>query len=521
MAGDKVKKGFAFYLFMFILLIVAAFMVIVTIMLFSPGKSILGFKYFSYNETVTLNEIQLEEEAHVRELNFVDVNKVIVNTERANVNIYKSDEVNVYTVQIVKKCSGFAKSNQDTDFQIKSFGLYEQPGPGPEFADHLVINIAEPDGFVFFSNKVQVNIIVPEKQAFLDEKGELIKDEKTGEVKLYDNTSFFNDATIEVTTEKGNVTLGAAGEEDDQPISKVNSIAPKGLAIKTDSGNIKFNKYCQIEAIPVALVTNSGNITSDIDVRLTQENNITTNKGKIKFNYIRGNTTYTVDFVLNLNLGNGTFEAGNIVGTVNLVTTSGKFSVTKSILGHFSTGESRDSIKAPEINIKKIEGEVSIPYGNNAKIFIGEVQNKMNIALNKGSVRVGYDTAITRGGNYISTVNGKIEATIGNILSADKINKFESNSGEIKLSFTGTVNSKNYVIAQTSNVDVSVYQTSAFLFEAKTTDEKYINALSKNLSLEFIDATAFTMPLYVHGYTGTDNVISIQTNGKIAGHVIR
>ena len=48
MAKDKVKKGFAFYLMMLILILVAAFMVWVTIMMFSPGKDILGIKYYKY-----------------------------------------------------------------------------------------------------------------------------------------------------------------------------------------------------------------------------------------------------------------------------------------------------------------------------------------------------------------------------------------------------------------------------------------------------------------------------------------
>ena len=147
MAGDKVKKGFAFYLLMFILLIVAVFLGILTFMLFSPQKDVLGFKYFSFSESEQVVQTTAKED-----INFSSLNEIRVNAKKASVNVLKSN-VDKDTIEFVNNSIGFARSEQNTVF-TRELILDKMNGI-------LTINVTEPEDFLLFSNNIEVNIIVP------------------------------------------------------------------------------------------------------------------------------------------------------------------------------------------------------------------------------------------------------------------------------------------------------------------------------------------------------------------------
>ena len=71
MADNKVKRGFFFYLLMFILLIVAFVGICMTIMLFNPGKDVLGFCYYknNINQKITVTTDESETEIKIDEKN--------------------------------------------------------------------------------------------------------------------------------------------------------------------------------------------------------------------------------------------------------------------------------------------------------------------------------------------------------------------------------------------------------------------------------------------------------------------
>ena len=122
MAGDKVKKGFGFYLFMLLLLLLAAFLIIVMVMLFSPGTSILGYKYFSYNYSSGKEIVQTETTASSEEslktpLNFDQINEFVINCDYANVIVSKSnDEKSQDCVKITNTAKGFAREEAEGSY---------------------------------------------------------------------------------------------------------------------------------------------------------------------------------------------------------------------------------------------------------------------------------------------------------------------------------------------------------------------------------------------------------------------
>ena len=548
--ADKVKKGFAFYLIMFILLIVAAFVVIVTVMLFSPGKSILGFKYFTNgtDDGKVLDVIETKviesgtEKSTFSTFKFDNVSQININTNVAAVNVYKSENVFLDTVQIVANSSGFAKAAQNTNFTIKNFEMIDDPADtstsnSANRKKIINIDIVEPEGFLYFSKNFSVNIIVPEKRGEIDSATGELKEDKDGKPILMGNNYRLENTKINIETKKGKVNIGDSvkkkveGKNEkgetvmvDPVVSVLNSVAPKMLNIKTDSGRINFNKYSEIQLTNSNLVTNTGSITSVVNAYFNDNNSITTQSGKIYFPEVLGRVVYgdnASDYqgyksaILSLNIGNGKFESEDVRIGVNLTVENGQFKVNKKMYGLLSTGNSRDKINKAEINVASLSGQLSIPYGGNSKINVGEVDRDVNIAIKNGSVNIG-DIRANR--------KVRIASEKGNISvapSATSDVRIETVSGNVKVTFEkGMTSCNTEIVSKSGNVSFAVLSSTGFVLEIKDENGEYVKTLNKNISLDFIDVKEYDSPMKINDYTGSDNLLSIQTGGKINGGII-
>ncbi len=495
MAGDKVKKGFAFYLLMFILLIVAVFLGILTFMLFSPQKDVLGFKYFSFSESEQVVQTTAKED-----INFSSLNEIRVNAKKASVNVLKSN-VDKDTIEFVNNSIGFARSEQNTVF-TRELILDKMNGI-------LTINVTEPEGFLHFSNNVEVNILVPSE---IGDK----EDEKSI------NYNQLLTTKLTISTDSGNVSLGLSSS-DKEEMTAYNTIAPSNIDIRTGSGSIKFNKYITSRFSNINLVTGSGSISSEVGLTIMGNNGtnkISTSNGKINISTVTmTGYAWTADKeeLLNVNIGNGTFNCDKFLGTISVVTTNGNVNINE-LSGHFSANNTKDFIEAPSFNIKKVGGDVSIPHGNNAKIEIGQVDGYINIDLNGGKAKVGAMKGINDR-SWISTDSGIIEAYVADE-KLGVIHNFESNNGEINVTFTSEIRSHTSILSNTGNVNLSIRSGYKFLLEVKTTDGKYVETLNDKVSFEFIDSKEYKMPFGVHGYTGTASSVLIQTNGQVRGKLL-
>lgn len=547
--ADKVKKGFAFYLIMFILLIVAAFVVIVTVMLFSPGKSILGFKYFANgaDDGKVLDVIETKviesgtEKTTFSTFKFDNVSQININTNVAAVNVYKSENVFLDTVQIVANSSGFAKAAQNTNFTIKNFEMIDDPADTSTNSANrkkiINIDIVEPEGFLYFSKNFSVNIIVPEKRGEIDSATGELKEDKDGKTILKENNYRLENTKINIETKKGKVNIGDSvkkkveGKNEkgetvmvDPVVSVLNSVAPKMINIKTDSGRINFNKYSEIQLTNSNLVTNTGSITSVVNAYFNNNNSITTQSGKIYFPEVLGRVVYgdnASDYqgyksaILSLNIGNGKFESEDVRIGVNLTVENGQFKVNKKMYGLLSTGNSRDKINKAEINVASLSGQLSIPYGGNSKINVGEVDRDVNIAIKNGSVNIG-DIRANR--------KVRIASEKGNISvapSATSDVRIETVSGNVKVTFEkGMTSCNTEIVSKSGNVSFAVLSSTGFVLEIKDANGEYVKTLNKNISLDFVDVKEYDSPMKINDYTGSDNLLSIQTGGKINGGII-
>ena len=138
MAGG-VKKGFATYLFILFLAVIATFLTIVVIMLFKPFNNILGFQYFiyasedyRYNVTTTKNDDVID---------FSTIEQINIDCDYAQVQIRKFNKVDNIAIRFTNNSKGFARYDQDTSFSYEI--TYAQDS-------NKIINITvhEPEGLL-------------------------------------------------------------------------------------------------------------------------------------------------------------------------------------------------------------------------------------------------------------------------------------------------------------------------------------------------------------------------------------
>ena len=115
MADNKVKRGFFFYLLMFILLIVAFVGICMTIMLFNPGKDVLGFCYYknNINQKITVTTDESETEIKIDEKNYSEIN---IDAGAANVILQNNTDYKENGIYMVNQSKGFAKSENKVEF---------------------------------------------------------------------------------------------------------------------------------------------------------------------------------------------------------------------------------------------------------------------------------------------------------------------------------------------------------------------------------------------------------------------
>ncbi len=488
MAKDKVKKGFAFYLMMLILILVAAFMVWVTIMMFSPGKDILGIKYYKYeynNDYVhTTDESQTP-------INFSNISEIKIDTVVANVNVIKGD-VEKDTIVVKNKSMGFAKASDNTDF-TKSITLE---------GSTLVVHVSGPLGFLNLQKDIEVQIVVPNN-----------------------SSTNLTSTKINITTQSGNIAIGNELSSD-ETLTNENIIQISDISLNSNTGKIKFNKGCRSLFSTFNVRTVSGRVDSDTDIAIkADEAFISTETGTINLEKIKfSNTDYSdlnAEKILSLQVNNGKFiqsEKGQIYGTVSLLTKNGNFSFG-TIEGHLLANNTRDKIESPTINAKSVVKDVSIPYGNNSNINIGDVGGQINIANKGGSILIG---SSENGGihqtSWISSSSGKIEASVADN-GANIEHYFTSKNGEINVKYTSEIASKNELKSDNGAIFMAIKSGYKFLLEAKDNKGDYVK-LNENIEFEFIDAKEYTMPFYYNNYVGVKNTILLQTNGSMRGTLL-
>ena len=478
-----VHKGFGFYLFLFILILFAAFMIIVTIMMFSPKKVILGLQYFTYNDEYEVSKYTDSEEE--QPISFAELDRIVVNCHSASVSFEKTAASKEDSVVVVNKTSGFAKSNQNVDFKYSVvYGVNDTTK-----AKVMTINVTETEGFLRFTNDVRVVIRVP-----LTSEYNFKTAEKTTE--------------IVVTTTSGSVTIGNNSAPSDS--TQNGNLDIDNLSVSTKSGNINITKFNDKTFSNLSLNTGSGSFTTELEEVATEHTaRLATSSGRYTFKNI------SCKEPIELNLGNGRFAVETLTGSLNLVAQSANVTAG-NVTGDFSANEAADIINKSIVVVDEVGGDVSFPIAKASNLTFKKVNGNVNIKTTSGSVTMGENAPIA---NIVSieTESGRINTKVG-FARADLKHTFISKSGKIDLEFDD-LGGANYVHSETGDVNVAFKSKSQFTLKLKKADGAAYEKLDSKLNLTFINADQYSYPLQVNGYTGEINFLDIETNGRITAEL--
>lgn len=509
MAGDKVKRGFGFYLFMLLLIILAAFLIIVMVMLFSPGTSILGYKYFSYNYSEGKEIVQTETTAATEDspktpLNFDEIDEFIINADYANVIVSKSsDEKSQDAIRITNTAKGFAKDEGDDAADATAFTysitLKEEIGKKT-----LTVSVTEPKGFLYFSKNIVINICAKK-----------------------DGSSNFLGSTFTITTNSGRVAID----------ENLEGLKISNLTVSTDSGNITLAEKYQVKEGERAknlsynslyLTTNNGRVSTPCAIIVANDAKFSiNNKGSFDLQYI---TDYRgVQLVVN----NGNFKAKGVIGSVKVLNlTNGVVDIEeiyktdfKDEAGVFETNKT-DKLEKATIKLGLV-GDLSIPFGEKSRIEIGSLKGQSLIRTTSGSITVKEALTApciiqtTTGSVDLKLDDSKINSEFSQL--AERKHLIESEKGNIILRFASTIQSLNEVRTQ-GNVEIVMQKDSKFLLALNTFDDKPIEKLGGNAVIENIDNDQYEYPFKVNYIDASDNIkyttnrIDVFANGKINAH---
>lgn len=426
MAGKgKVKKGFATYLAILFLAIVATFLVIVTIMLFSPFKNILGFKYFIYNDSTFCYNATGDAETEI--FNFETISNINIDCNFATVKIERYYKVDNCAIKIDNNSNGFAKEEQNINFN------YEIYYSDPSTKTNLNIIVHEPEGFLYFNKDISISLLIPARNAF---------------------NNALSSTTINITNTSGNVYIGTTAkvqnliDEEDG-----NYITLNALNLKSNNGSIFFFPYTKSTMNKLFIKTNDSKIESRIDLEILQSLEIYSQNGRLDFKSITFSGTSGI-----LNLNNSKFAGINFVGDIDIFIDNGYFDLEK-LDGDISSNNATKQMSNATIYIKDVNGIVSLPFVNNSKIIFDKVEEGSQVYIHSTSGDINIDNCY--GNAWLETKSGNVNVhTFANDIEVI------TESGNINVIYENTSINDELLFSTTSGkINLKVNSALAFILE--------------------------------------------------------
>ncbi len=462
MAKGNVKKGFASYLLVLFIAIIAAFLIIVTVMFFSPSKNVLGFKYFKYDDKKVL--VHPTGAGEDETFDFRNVENIDINCNYSNVKIERvKNKVNFGGFELRNVCSGFAREDQETDvfFEAKFLDSAKK---------HISVTVREPEGFLFFAKNITVSILL-----------------STDIVESLENTSV-NINTTYGNIYVGNVTLPQVAD------SQTTLIKIASLSAKCTSG--RFVMLDNVVSVnDLFIKTTNGNIETKQPLNV---NNIEvySSSGKISLKDIYANNAV-------FNLSNSQFYAEklNVRLMAKLSLKSGYFDID-NFKGTLSSNEMVNDMDSARIKIKDVDGVISLPNVNessvnimkaslDSQIYVGGTSSKINIQNCAGAV-------------WVETSSGNVDLATTNAFASVK-----TKSGDINLSYMPSQTEGLEIVSSSGEVHLKVPVSLKFILEAYGTNG---NMRTKGVTVETFDKD-ITLPLVINQGT---QIIKIVTNENVS-----
>ena len=451
MAG-KMKKGFASYLVVLLIALVAAFLICITVMLFSPFKNILGFKYFAYTKD-DITPVYNETGSSGNIFDFEKIAEININCSYADVVIEKTRDVDNHAIKFVNLTSGFARANDNTDF---TYELSFQDASN----SILDINVHEPEGFLYFNKKVQIKVYVP-----------------------YTASYILANTKINVTSTSGDVLIG---NKTKVPNAEINSeIDLNAFSVKTTSGLVKIYDVIEPNFTEIFVKSNKGNVDLRKDITVSNKLEIYSTSGEVSFS----NVTYSNKSSYALfDLSKSKFKANTITGSGNVMLSSGYFDVTK-IDGSLISSNAAKQMKSAKLTIGEITGVVSLPFLNGSSITVNKIQSQADFYAHS-----------TSGDIKVLETNGEVyaETTSGDITVNTSATDFDlkTTTGNVYVTYNASSIADQLDI-ETTKGSINMKVKSELAFNLAVYDTKN-NLRNGGVNITFLQ-DKFTNPLKVNG----------------------
>ena len=485
MAQEGIKKGFFFYFGLFVLFLIAVFLIICVIMIFNPGKTILWMQYFTSSSAKNVTETTDTGEA----INFDTISRIEVDCSYADVQVKIDGDIGESCVRIENNAKGFATAEQARPF---SYSVVNENGT-------LKIAVTEPVGFIYFSNDISITINI---------------DSNYFNGEFFPKYSFDNMA-FNIKTTDGNITFGSVGFES-QPF------APASITAKTTGGsiylseNMKFNNLSQIslETDNGDIRTQGNNLGEDLSgIEVTDADvNLTTKTGDISLDLVKINTSGTLKIandngnvtISKLDVPNRNITSSNQGDKesygIQMDSYEGNYYID-TIIGDLSFSPSEDILGSPNIRIGTITGDMLVSssidanpdvtietmngniysFGTNGNYIINNMNGSANIDIESGSVDIKFVEQTNKGTDVITSTNGAI--TIG---------------------FKGPINHTMMVTSDSANINFNFLNNVDFVANA------YVNDGTNDQSNEMVNDDKITVN--IGNYHGDKNPVLVDNS---------
>ncbi len=464
MAKSKIKKGFLIYLFLFLAIVLAFFVVVFFILLLNPDKSILGLKTFSSSKVYEIVEsvpyaAAYETPQDQAEIDFSDINTINVNADYAQVTFVCDNERSKNAIYIINDVQGFTRSSNKLDFD---FNVSIENGV-------IDIDLQENTGFLFLRKNVQVLIHLFSADSCLADGTTIEVVTQSGAVCFggYNGTTLhdLNGANLnaKITTTTGLVRM-----------STTSNCTFSSLDIKTSSGTI-----VSYEQTPDDFY-GQGNLTAD---NLTKGFFITGDSvrfdiGKGTFNnqsVVCSNEDTQVQFMST----SGYVSCDLVKGVVNLRCESGNY-YFGTIYGLYCSNPS--IVNTPIIRVDECLGVISALSMGGAKISISNFDADMiDISTTTGSVTLGnsdYKNLVANGVINVLTSSGAIRLYTSSCTDSSTL---YSSSGNIDIIYYDKMIKKDLTAkTQTGIITFRVHSNASAVFYFENYDGSLIDTEETN-----------------------------------------
>ena len=493
MAENKVRKGFFFYLMLFLGFLIGAFAVCVTIMFFNPGKSVLGLKYFNHSEAY---EVTTAEGGNALNLGSKHYSEIRIDAGVVNVRVEANDESNKDCILIKNNIKGFAKASEEDIFD---FSVKEEP------EGVLSIKVDASKGFLNFSNDATLSVHLAHRSG--------------GDIDIFQNTKFI------IKTTSGYVNIGGITKA-----GYTNNIYIGGLDIETESGGITLSSQANggdrkfVYNSDLSFKTKSGVVDltacdtttqNQVGTSVTTETAFLTISDSYAFNANIGKGRLKIskakakDF--NITAKGGRIEISDFQGNLNASVVS-TIMALKTINGDLDFSRGNAVMDGNRITAEKVTGVVNVPDGRGSIMTFNEIGKESNIRTTSGSVKIGTESKPLAKSVYVETTNGNVTAYFGN-QSVTRVLKTER--GEITADFVNdlTIGNKNSFISQYGNINVNFGRNSKIKFNFKDLNSEEFNL--DNVTFDVLSGKKMTSNPYLYNTTGANATINIVTSRRV------